>query len=202
MSNLSDMKERLKRMSGLMAKVRGNLSKLGGPEGQELRQQLKQEGKKIGISAGVTIFGAGTILVASMYIIYVLILLLDLALNRLWLSAMLVVLGSFIFGGLLALVGINRIRSSVKRLPATGDGTLLEIKQASEELKKTIEELREIAKREKEERARQLKEAMQGAKTVVPLLAGAYVGYRVLKRLVGPSKAKTKRFVLEEWEED
>jgi hypothetical protein len=44
-----------------------------------------------------------------------------------------------------------------------------------------------------------MKENLKKAKTVAPYIVGAYAGYRILKKVVAPPKAK--RIVLEEWEE-
>lgn len=199
-SNFSEIKDRIDHISELAAVLKERLSKFSGSAGEELRRQAKQQGKQAGVGAGIAAAGIAIVMTASLYIILVIILLLNIALNRLWLSALIVVFGSILFGGVLALIGIKKVRSSVKSLPKVGDNIMQEIRQASDEIKKTIQELQNIAKKEKEERQQQLKENMQKAKTVAPYFVGGYLGYRIIKRIVAPPK--TRRIILEEWEED
>jgi hypothetical protein len=199
-SNFSEMRERFEHLSELGGVLKGRLSKFSGAEGEELRRQAKAQGKSISVGAGLAAAGFGIVLTASLYIILVIILLLNIALNRLWLSALIVVFGSILFGGVLALIGVKKIQSSMKGLPKIGDDILGEIRQASDEIKKTIGELQEIAKKEKEEQERKMKENLQKAKSVAPFVVGAYAGYRIIKRVVAPPK--TRRVVLEEWDED
>ncbi|OFW59543.1 MAG: hypothetical protein A2V52_01155 [Actinobacteria bacterium RBG_19FT_COMBO_54_7] len=199
-SNFSEIKDRIERISELGMVLKERLAGFSGAEGEALRRQAREQGKQIGVGAGIAAAGAAIVMAASLYIILVIILLLNIALNRLWLSALIVVLGSILFGSVMAFLGVKKMRSSIKDLPKMGDNIMQEIRQASDEIKKTIEELQNIAKREREERQKQVKEAMQKAKTVAPYFVGAYAGYRIIKRVVAPRK--TKRIVLEEWEED
>jgi hypothetical protein len=194
------MKDRFERLSELGGVLKERLSRLSGAEGEELRKQAKEQGKKAGAGVGIALAGAMIAMTAALYIILVIILLVDLALDRLWLSALIVVLGLMIVGGIMALVGVKKVSSSMKRLPKVGDNIIAEIKQAADEIKKTMEELQEIARKEREERQKQAKETMQKAKVYVPYFVGAYVGYRIIKRIAAPPK--TRRIVLEEWEED
>lgn len=201
MSRLAEIKQRLQHLSELGVKMKQQLEKLKGPEGVALREKAKEAGKRMGIGAGISLFGVTIIAVASVYIIAVIILLVNIALDRLWLSALIVVTGSLLFGAAVAIIGASIARKAAKDMPKLGGDVVQQLKEASEEMKETVEELQVIAKQEAEERQKQMQEMMEQVKKVAPYIIGAYVGYRVIKKMVRSRKTK-KRIILEEWEED
>jgi len=200
-SRLAEIKQRLQHLSELGVKMKQQLEKLKGPEGVALREKAKEAGKRMGIGAGISLFGVTIIAVASVYIIAVIILLVNIALDRLWLSALIVVTGSLLFGAAVAIIGASIARKAAKDMPKLGGDVVQQLKEASEEMKETVEELQVIAKQEAEERQKQMQEMMEQVKKVAPYIIGAYVGYRVIKKMVRSRKTK-KRIILEEWEED
>jgi F0F1-type ATP synthase membrane subunit b/b' len=200
-SRLAEIKQRLQHLSELGVKMKQQLEKLKGPEGVALREKAKEAGKRMGIGAGISLFGVTIIAVASVYIIAVIILLVNIALDRLWLSALIVVTGSLLFGAAVAIIGASIARKAAKDMPKLGGDVVQQLKEASEEMKETVEELQVIAKQEAEERQKQMQEMMEQVKKVAPYIIGAYVGYRVIKKVVRSRKTK-KRIILEEWEED
>ena len=200
-SRLSEMKQRLQHLAELGAKMKQQLERLKGPEGVELREKAKDAGKRMGIGAGISVFGVSIIAVAAVYIIAVIILLLNIALDKLWLSALIVVTGSLLFGAAVAIIGVSVARKAAKDMPKLGGDVVEQLKAASEEMKETVEELQVIAKQEAEERQKQMQELMEQVKKAAPYIIGAYVGYRVIKKMVRSSKTR-KRIILEEWEED
>jgi Putative Actinobacterial Holin-X, holin superfamily III len=198
-SNQSEIRLRLGRLAKLSSKMREQLTKFSGPEGLEMREKAKQQGKRIGIGAGIAIFGIIVVTGAAIYINALLIILLDLAMP-LWAAALIVVFGMFIFGGVVAGIGVGIARKAAKDLPKLGGDTAQSIKDAADEMKETVEELQDIAKKEAEERQKQMQEMIAAVKPVVPFIIGAYVGYRVLKRVSRSRKAR--RIILEQLELD
>lgn len=201
MSKLAEMKQRLQRLAELSAGMKQQLERLKGPEGIELKKKAKEAGTRMGIGAGITVFGVTVIAVASVYIIAVVILLVNIALDRLWLSALIVVAGSLLLGAAIAAIGVGIARKAAKDIPKLGDEVMQPIKDASEEMKETAQELQVIAREEAEERQKQMQEILDQVKKVAPYVIGAYVGYRVIKKVVS-SRRTRKRMMLEAWEED
>ena len=201
MSRLADIKQRLQHLSQLGVKMRQQLEKLKGPEGIDLRNKVKGAGTRMGIGVGISLFGLTIIAVASVYIIAVIILLVNIALDRLWLSALIVVTASLLLGAAVAAIGAGIARKAAKEIPQISNEIIQPLKAASEEMKETVEELQVIAKEEAEERQKQMQEVLDQVKKVAPYVIGAYVGYRVIKKVVR-SRSTKKRIVLEAWEED
>jgi hypothetical protein len=131
------------------------------------------------------------------YILAVLILLVDIALDRLWLSALIVVVGAFIFGGAVAVVGLGIIRKGAREIPGVGGELAQEIKGTTEEMKETVGELQEIARQEAEERKKQMQEMMSYVKVAAPYVIGAYLGYRLVKGIVKARRARLLKLVKE-----
>ncbi|MDI6874796.1 phage holin family protein [Candidatus Solincola sp.] len=192
MSRISEVKTRVERLIGLGSRMKSQLTALGGPAGEELKGKLKESGKRIAIGAAVALFGLSVIAVAAVYIIAVVTLLVNIALDRLWLSALIVVFGSFLLGGIIVAVGISMLRKGAGGLKEPGEEVVGEIKSTGEEIKETLDELQEMARKEAEARQQQLQEAVNQLKVVAPYLVGAYLGYRLVKGVV---KARRKRFL-------
>jgi predicted PurR-regulated permease PerM len=200
-SKLAEMKQRLQRLAEISAGMKTQLEKLKGPEGIALRDKVKSAGTRMGIGAGVSAFGVTIMAVASVYIIAVLILILNIALDKLWLSALIVVVGSLLLGAAVVAIGAGIARKAAKEIPKISNEIVQPLKDASEEMKETVEELQVIAKAEAEERQKQMQEVLEQVKKVAPYVIGAYVGYRVIKKVVR-SRRTRKRIILEAWEEN
>jgi len=195
-SNLTEIRRRLDRLTQLSNSIREQFARLSGPEGQEMKKKAKEEGTKVGIGAGISFFGLMVAAVACVYINAVIILLVNIALDKLWLSALIVVGGFLIIGCLIIAVGAGLIKSSSKELSKMTSDVTKNIKQASEEMKVEVEELQKVAKQEAEERQKQMAEMMEAAKTVVPVVIGAYIGYRIVKKVV--RSRREKKMILKE----
>jgi hypothetical protein len=179
--------------------MREQLTRMKGPESVEMREKAKQLGKRIGIGAGIATFGVFVITGAAMYINALLIILLDLAMP-LWLAALIVVFGMFAFGGAMLGIGIGVAKKAANDLPKLGGGAIQTLKETADEMKKTVEEMQDAAKQRAEERQKQVQEMMNTIKPALPFVVGAYVGYRLLKRMARSRKAR--RLLLEQLEED
>lgn len=201
MSKLAEMKQRLQRLAEISAGMKQQIDKLKGSEGIAMREKVKDASTRVGIGAGLSAFGVTIVAVASVYIIAVLILLLNIALDRLWLSALIVVAASLLLGAIIAAIGVGIARKAAKEIPKISNELIQPLKAASEEMKETVEELQVIAKEEAEERQKQMQEVLEQVKKVAPYVIGAYVGYRVIKKVVRSRKTR-KRIILEAWEED
>jgi len=195
-SRLEEIKQRMQHLSELGARMKQQLEKLKGPEGIEMRKKAKEAGTRMGIGAGISAFGLAVIAVASVYIIAVIILLINIALDRLWLSALIVVAASLLFCAAVAAIGAGIARKSAKAMPKIGGDVVQQLKDTSEEMKKTVDEMQAIAKQEAEERQEQMKEMMEKAVKVAPIVIGIYVGYRVMKKVA--RKRKTRNLILKE----
>lgn len=181
----------------LSARIRSQLTGLRGPEGKAFKEKAKEGAKRMGIGAALALFGVAVVAVAAVYVLAVLILLVDIALDRLWLSALIVVLAAFIFGGALAAVGLGIIRKGAREIPGLGGEFAEEIKGTTEEIKETVGELQEIARQEAEERKKQMQEMMSHVKVVAPYVVGAYVAYRVVKGVMRARRARLLKLVKE-----
>lgn len=186
MSNMAEIKQRLGRLSELSKKMREQFERLKGPEGEAMKKKAKEHGTRVGIGAGVSFFGLVVAGVASIYVLAVIILLVNIGLNRLWLSALIVVGGFLLIGGVILAVGVSMASSSAKELSKATEDARKQMKQTGEEIKAEMEELQKLAKVEAEERKRQMTEMAETAKAAAPVAAPvaivAYLGYRILKR--------------------
>ena len=200
MSKLAGMKQRLQHMAEIGIGLKRKLEQFKGPGGVELREKAKSLGTRMGVGAGIAAFGLAIVAVASVYIVAVIILLLNIALDRLWLSALIVVLGLLLLGAAVAVIGVGIARKAAREIPKLGESALQPIKQAGEEMRETVEELQVIAKEEAEERRQQMLGMFEQAKKYAPYVIGAYVGYRLVKRTLRSRRAR-KRIMLEAWEE-
>lgn len=179
MSNLSEIKQRLDRLKQLGKTVQEQLKALKGPEGEALKKKAKKEGTRIGVGVGLSIFGLIFAAVASVYITGVVILLVNIALDRLWLSALIVVGGFMIIGGVIIAIGAAMARSSAKRLSRSKDDITKQMKQAGEQMKTEAEELVKLARSEAEIRQKQVADI---AKKAAPAVGVAFLACRLLKR--------------------
>lgn len=197
MSRLSEARSHLRHLAGLGAKARVQLAALTGPAGEELKKKVKESGKRIGIGLAVALFGLSVIAVAAVYVIAVVTLLVNIALDQLWLSALVVVCAAFLLGGIIVAVGVGMARKGAREILGPSGEVVEEIKSTGEEIKETLEELQEVARREAEERQQQLHEVMQQVKVVAPYLVGAYIGYRLIKGLVRKRRERLIRQIKE-----
>ncbi len=197
MSRISDAKSRVQHLLHLGARIRSRVTMFSGPEGKQFKEKAKEGAKRIGIGAAVAAFGIAVVAVAAVYILAVLILMVNIALDRLWLSALIVVAASFLFGGAVVAIGVGIIKKGVLEVPGVGGELVEEIKGTTEEMKETVGELQEIARQEAEERKKQMQEVMSHVKVVAPYVIGAYLGYRLVKGVVKARRARLLKLVKE-----
>jgi positive regulator of sigma E activity len=179
---------------------------LKGPEGEELKRVVKDGGTRIGIGVGMSITGALVAAVALIYSMAVVILIFNLLFKRLWLSALIVVLGSLIIGGVSVALGIRMAKSYARGLAVSTEHFKTPMKATADEMKAEVEALQELLKKEAEERQKKTKEIVEAAKkaapTVAPLAAGGLVVGWVLKRAMKSRREKRRILkVIEMYEE-
>ena len=182
MNNMAEIKQRLDRMAQLGKKMREQLTGLSGPDRERLKKNVKKEGTRVGIGAGVSFFGLAVAAVASVYILAVIILLVNIALDRLWLSALIVVGGSILIGGAIIAIGVGMARRAAKELSKTTGDATTEIKKIGEEIKTEVEELQKAARKEAEERKPQIVEMVGKAKKAAPVVVGAVLLLLIIRR--------------------
>lgn len=176
MSNMSEIKKRVDNLKVLLMGLKDKATGMGKAVLPELQAVLKKEGKKLGIGSGVLLVGLGIMGVAALYLVYALMLVLDLALERMWLSALIVVSAMLLVGGIFALIGGMVSYKSARKLQKTAEFTAngaTELAKATvEEVQKEVEELQVLAVDEAEKRRKQALELLALAKRFAPA-AGA-----------------------------
>lgn len=155
------------------------------------QERFKKEGGKMAAGAGLGVVGLALMGVAAFYLMIVVTLLVDLALDRMWLSALIVVGGTLVFGCIVAVIGAAIGRSGARRLQeatdsASQNATALSNK-AKDEIREEVEVLQVLVKEEVEERKRQAIEFLDLAKRFAPaamvlLLLFGLVRHRRRKR--------------------
>ncbi len=180
MSNLPEIKRRVDRLSELGNKMRDNLVRLKGSEGEQLKKRAKEGGTRLGIGAGVSVFGIMLAAVAGLYVLAVIILAVNAALNRPWLSALIVVGGFLIIGGAVAAIGISVAKAGAKDLSKATKDITDQMKQTGDEMKAEADELQKLMKSEAAERQKQMKDLMGQAKAVAPVAAPAAAAFLLL----------------------
>jgi len=195
MSDLKEVKQHVDRLTQLGKSMPERVLGLKGPEGEAMKKKAKEEGTRLGIGAGISFFGLIFAAVALIYSLAVIILLVNIALDELWLSALIVVGGFLIIGGVLVAVGVVMARASVKGLSSTTKDLQKQIKQTGEEMKTEVEGLQK-------QMAELAGSAKKAAPVAGPAVAGTYLVYRLLKRSVRSRREKRRILrVIESYEE-
>jgi apolipoprotein N-acyltransferase len=184
-SNLPEIKRRLEKLTKLGDRMREQFKRLAGPEGEEAKKKAKESGKRIGIGAGLSFFGLVLASIAGVYVLAVIILVVNIALDRLWLSALIVVGGFLLIGGGIIAAGVSIAGPAAKNLSKAAEDVTNEMKQAGAEMKTEVKELQVIVKQEAEVRQKQIAEQ---AKVVAPAVAAGFLAYKVARR-----KMKSRR---------
>jgi hypothetical protein len=181
-SNIPDIKQRLDRLTQLGNSMKDNLTRLKGAEGEELKKEAKKEGTRLGIGIGISLLGLIVAAVAGLYVLAVIILLVNIALDKPWLSALIVVGGFIIIGGIVLAAGVAMAAKSGKKLSKATEEKTAQIKKTGEEIKAEIDELQQVLKKESEVRQKQVKETVETLKASAPVTVPAVaVGLLVLK---------------------
>jgi len=185
-SNLPEIKKRLDRLTQLGNGMKEQIAGLKGPQGDAMKQRAKAQGVRLGIGIGTSFFGLLIATLASLYSLLVVILLVDIALKKLWLSALIVVGGFLVIGAIVITIGALTARSSAKGLSKVTEDLTTQIKQTTDQMKAEVEELQKLLKAEAEERQTQMMEmlasAKQAAPSVAPLVAVGLLVLRFLKK--------------------
>ena len=199
MSNIPEIKGRLDRLTQLGNRMREQFTGLKGPEGEDMKRLAKEGGTRIGIGVGITFAGLMVAAVSLIYSLAVIILLVNIALDRPWLSALIVVGGFLVIGGVILGIGASIAKSSAKELSKTAEDVKKQLKEISDQVKSEVDELQKLLKQETDERQKQMAEMVTSAKkaapAAAPLAAGAYLGFRLIKRRV--KSRKKRRAILE-----
>jgi positive regulator of sigma E activity len=195
-SNVPEIKGSIDRLTQLGNKMRDQVMGLKGPEGEEMKRVVKDGGTRIGIGAGISITGVLLAAVALIYSMAVVILILNLLVKRLWLSALIVVLGALIIGGLAVFLGVRMAKSYARGLSVSTENFTTPIKATADEMKAEAEGLQELLKKEAAERQKKTKEMVEAAKkaapTIAPVAAGGLVVGWVLKRAMKSRREKRR----------
>lgn len=189
MSNLPEIKKRLDRINKLSNKMKEQFQKLSGAKGEEAKKRAKESGKRVGIGAGLSFFGLTVASVAGVYVLAVIILLVNIALDKLWLSALIVVGGFLIIGAGIIVAGVSIARPAAKEMSNVAQEVTRGIKQTGDEMKTEVKELQVIVKQEAEERQKQVTEQ---AKIVAPAAAVAFLLYRMVRRMMKSRREKRR----------
>jgi membrane protein len=172
-SNLPEIKRRVDRLTELGNKMKDNVAGLKGAEGQRLKKKAKESGTRVGVGAGVSILGIMLACVAGLYVLAVIILAVNAALNKPWLSALIVVGGFLLIGGAIAAIGAGVAKGGAKDLSKATKDITDQMKQTSAEMKAEADELQKLMKAEAEQRQKQMKDMVEQAKAVAPVAAPA-----------------------------
>ncbi len=186
MSRLDQIKQHLDRLkqlfSGMKERLRGRVDSLR----PELEERLKKEGMRLGIGSGLILFGLAVLGVGAIYLVAALMLTLNLALERLWLSALIVVGALLLLGGLVAAVGASVARSSGKRMKELTEGAnqnaVAAAREIAEEVQKEVRELQELLQEEAEERRAQALRALEALRRLAPALAALLLLFAFIRR--------------------
>lgn len=179
MIDFVEVKNRIDRITKLSNQMREEVSSLNSPKGEEIKKKAKEEGTRVGIGVGLAIFGLIIAAVAAVYVLAVVILLVDIALNRLWLSSLIVVGGFLLIGGGVIAGGIAMAASAGKELSKLTNETKNQMKETSEQLKSEIEALQKMAKSEGPDIQKQVTDA---ARVATPAAGAALLGLRLVRR--------------------
>lgn len=197
MNNFKEIRKDLEKLAALANRMKGLAAAIRGEKGEEIREQLRSKGRSAGIGLGMAALGAGIALVASIYLMVVVILILDLIFGRLWLSSLIAVFGGLILGGILAMVGLKKARNAMSELPAMGGGVIEEVKKTGEEMKETVSELQEAAKKEMEAGKARAREIAAATMELAPYLLGMYLTFKIMKGTIGLFRSREE----EDWED-
>lgn len=187
MSNMDEIKKHVDRLTQLGKSLPQRALGLKGPEGEAMKEKAKKAGTGLGIGVGMSFFGVVVAAVALVYSLAVIVLLVNIALDKLWLSALIVVGGFLLIGIAIVAVGAALAASSAKKLSKTVGGVTQQVKQAGEEMKTEVEGLQKLA-------AELVESAKKSAPVAGPIAAGSYLAYKLLKRSV--KKRREKRRIL------
>ncbi len=196
MNNFREIRKDLERLAELANRLKELASALRGERGEEVREQLKARGRSAGLGLCMAVLGAGMALVASIYLMVVVILILDLIFGRLWLSSLITVFGALIIGGILALLGIRKTRGAISELPAVGGGVFEEMRKTGDEIMETVSDLQQVAKKEVEASKARAREIAVATMELAPYLLGMYLTFKIMKGTVSLLRSRGA----EDWE--
>ncbi|MBN1290041.1 MAG: phage holin family protein [Actinobacteria bacterium] len=179
MIDLMEIKNRLERIAKLSNEMREQFGRLSGTEGAEIKKKARKDGTRVGIGIGIAVFGLLLAAVAAVYILAVIILLVNIALDRLWLSSLIVVGGFLLTGGGILAGGIAMASSGGKELSKLTDEPRKQMKETGEQLKAELDALQKMAKNESSDLQEQVTEA---AKFATPAATAAFLGFRLFRR--------------------
>ena len=185
-SSIAEIRRRIDAIRATLGGMRERVAGMMRSVGPELKEKLKKEGTRLGIGSGLSLFGLMVLAVAAVYLVAALILTLDLALERLWLSALIVVGALFLLGALVAGIGASVARRSARHLQEMAEeanqGASATVKEMVGEVRGELEGLQELARREAEERRRQVLQVVDTLKRSAPAIVALMVLLALLRR--------------------
>ncbi len=172
--NLAEIKRRIDSLKAILAGAKERVAGLAQSMMPEIKEKLKREGTRLGIGSGLSVLGLTVLAAAAVYLVAALILVLDLALERLWLSALIMVAALFLLGGLAAGIGAAVARRSARRMQeiaekANGEAAAA-VKELASEVRGELVTLQELARREAGERRRQALQALETLRRLAPAI--------------------------------
>jgi len=157
-------------------------------EKEVIAASLKKELTRVGIIIGMAVGGLLFLALGALLLIPLFILLINLAVHRSWLSTLIVMAGLFVLGGGMAAYGLTRIKKITKIIPegwskflkedpagAKIEKQAMQIKQAADELKVTMQA--DMAARKAKAKA-----ASESLKKAAPAIVLSLVALKLLRR--------------------
>ncbi len=189
MSSMQEIKQRLDRMTELGNGMKEQLAALNSPE---IKKKTRAQGKKLGAGVGVSLLGMVVAFLASLYIIAVVILAVNAGLNKPWLSALIVVGGFLVIGGIIIGIGAAVAAPAAKEMKKTTEEIMNQMKKNSEAMKAEVEAMQELAKKEAEGRQEQARELLEQAKLAAPAAGIALLVLRFVHRRMKARREKKR----------
>jgi hypothetical protein len=144
-------------------------------EKEVLANSFKKEMKQVGLIIGALVAGLVLLAMAGLIFPFFLILIIDLAIEELWVSTLIVLLGYAMLGGALAAFGAVRLKKLAKIVPegfkkflkedpegAKIERQAMQIKQAADEVKLALQADLEAKKAKAQMMSQNLKKAAPG----------------------------------------
>lgn len=157
-------------------------------EKEVIVESLKKEMTQVGLIIGMLVGGLLFLALGALLLIPLIILLIDLAVHRPWLSTLIVMVGLFAMGGGMAAYGIGKLKKIKKIVPEsmskfmkeTPAGTKIE-KQAVE-IKQAADELKVAMQADMEARKVKAQAASENLKKAAPAILLGLVALKLLRR--------------------
>lgn len=173
MSNLEEMKKRIFNLINIVIDVSGKAFDMAKAAVPDLTVRFKKSGRNFIIGGVIGGIGLAVMAVGALYLVWALVLLLDKAIEELWLSAMIVVGALLLGGGFFALVGLvtawTSARKIQKTVEATGKDAVTLAKDTADSVTIEVTELQVVGQQEAIKRFRQARDMLNIAYRLAPM---------------------------------